>query len=95
MRLALSQRAKKDFTAGIPNLPLGALNPGVCVLARGRDYPSLSETKAIYNPIYDKLVPLDVKPKDLISGNYTDPFKDMTYAAFRVKMVEQKLNPLM
>lgn len=86
MTLALSQQAKQDFTGGNPRIRLGCLNPGFCVLARGRDFHTIANANAYYYPSYGILAPGEVDPGDVVSGNYDDPFKDVTYVVFYVDM---------
>lgn len=93
LRLALSQQAKNDFTAGNPRIKMGSLNPGFCVLARGKDFDAFVNSDAIFYPAYGKLVPSKVTEAQLLSGKYDDPFRDVTYSIFRVGMKEAKLDP--
>ncbi len=92
MILALTKKAKLDYTSGISRIRLGCLNPGFCVLARGRDFHTLANANAFFYPHYGLLVPSEVSPGDLVSGNYVDPFKNVTYAVFKIRMAETKLN---
>ncbi|MEL7020577.1 MAG: hypothetical protein AAGK47_03125, partial [Bacteroidota bacterium] len=84
LTLALTDLAKMDYTAGNPRIKVGTLNPGFCVLARGRDFHTIANSSAYYYPAYGKLVPDTVSTGDLVSGNYDDPFRDVTYAVFKV-----------
>ena len=93
LRLALSQQAKDDFTAGNPRIKMGSLNPGFTVLARGKDFETIVNSDAYFYPSYGKLVPSNVSEAQLLSGKYDDPFKDVTYSIFRVGMKETKLDP--
>ncbi|MDP2890477.1 MAG: hypothetical protein Q8P34_16115 [Bacteroidota bacterium] len=93
LRLALSQQAKDDFTAGSLRIRMGALNPGFTVLARGKDFETIVNSDAIFYPAYGKLVPSNVTESQLLSNRYDDPFKDVTYSIFRVGMKETKLDP--
>ena len=93
LRLALSQQAKDDFTAGNPRIKMGSLNPGFTVLARGKDFETIVDSDAIFYPSYGKLVPSTVTEAQLLSGRYDDPFKNVTYSVFRVGMKETKLDP--
>lgn len=93
MRLALTQQAKQDFTQGIPRIKIGCLNPGFCVLARGRDFKTIAESDSIYYPTYGKLIPAKATQSEFLSGNYEDPLKDVTYAIFKVGMKKTKLDP--
>ncbi|WPQ63369.1 hypothetical protein SIO70_00645 [Chitinophaga sancti] len=93
LRLALTQQAKHDFTQGITRIKMGCLNPGFCVLARGKDFQKLLDADPIYYPTYGKLVPASVNQAQLLSGKYDDPLKDATYAIFKVGMKKTKLDP--
>ncbi|MDG3580980.1 hypothetical protein [Galbibacter pacificus] len=93
LRLALSQKAKNNYTGGNERIKIGALSPGFCVLARGKDFMQFINADAFYYPTYGKLVPASVSNADLVSGNYEDPFKNVTYAIFRVGMQAAKLDP--
>ena len=93
MRLALSGWARDQFTGGNPRIRMGVLNPGFCVLARGRDYGTIAGADALYYPQFDKLAPADVDANALLAGRYEDPFRDITYAVFRVGMRATKIDP--
>ncbi len=93
LRLALSEKAKNDYTGGSDRVPIGSLSPGFCVLARGKDFGTLIESDAFYYPTYGKLVPSAVSNSDLVTGNYKDPFKNVTYSVFRVGMKSHRLDP--
>jgi hypothetical protein len=70
---------------------MGCINPGFCILARGRDFHTIADANAYYYPHYGMLVPSDVDPGDVVSGNYHDPFKDITYVVFKVNMAPTRL----
>lgn len=93
MRLALSKYAHNEFTGDNPRVKLGCVNPGFCVMARGRDLPVVSNANVIYHASYGKLVPINVSDNDLMAGEYDDPLKDVTYAVFRVRMKSTKIDP--
>jgi hypothetical protein len=93
MRLALSRWARDQFTGGNTKIRMGAMNPGLCVLARGRDYKSIADTDASYYPHYGKLVPAGVSDSALLSGQYHDPFRNMTYAIFRLGLKATTIDP--
>lgn len=93
MRLALSQYARDAFTGGSQRVKLGALRQGFCVMARGRDFDILNDSKLIYYPTYGKLVPESVSPAQLATGQYDDPVREVTYAVFRVGTKETRLDP--
>jgi hypothetical protein len=93
MRLALSQWARDEFGGGNPRIRIGCLRQGFCMLARGRDYETIAKANATYYSQYGKLIPAGVNEADLVAGNYDDPFKNITYAVFRVGMGGTKLDP--
>ncbi|MFS4448360.1 hypothetical protein [Maribacter sp. 2307UL18-2] len=93
LRLALSEKAKSDYTGGNERIKMGSLSPGFCVLARGKDFNTFINSNAFYYPAYGKLVPSNVSNADLVTGNYEDPFKNVTYSIFRIGMKEHKLDP--
>jgi len=91
MILALTKQAKMDYTQGNPRIRMGSINPGFCVLARGRDFFKIANADAYFYPHYGVLVPSTVSPGDLVSGNYEDPFEDITYVVFKIGMLPTKL----
>jgi hypothetical protein len=93
LRLALTHQAKTDFTQGMPRIKIGCLNPGFCVLARGRDFETIVNSDSIYYPTYGKLIPAKVNQAQLMSGKYDDPLQNVTYAIFKVGMKKTKLDP--
>jgi hypothetical protein len=93
LRLALSEKAKSDYTGGSERVKMGSLTPGFCVLARGKDFHTFINSDAYYYPTYGKLVPSKVSNADLVTGNYDDPFKNVTYSIFRIGMKSHKLDP--
>ncbi|MGS2765154.1 hypothetical protein [Sinomicrobium sp. M5D2P9] len=93
LRLALSEKAKRDYTGGSERVKIGSLSPGFCVLARGKDFKTFVDSDAFYYPTYGKLVPSGISNTDLVSGNYKDPFENVTYAIFRIGMKQHKLDP--
>lgn len=93
LRLALSEKAKDDFTGGNERVKTGSLNPGFCVLARGNDFKKLVDSDVFYYPSFGKLVPSGIEEAEILSGSFNDPLKDVTYAVFRVGMKETKLDP--
>ena len=93
MRLALSQWAREEFTGGNPRIRMGSLRQGFSVLARGRDYETIAKSNASHFAHYGKLALTGVNESAIVSGNYEDPFKDSTYAVFRVGMRGTKIEP--
>jgi hypothetical protein len=93
LTLALSKQAKMDYSGGNARVRVGCLSPGFCVIARGKDYPLLTNANAFFYTAYGKLVPASVSEQDLVSGNYDDPFRNCTYGVFKIGMREAALNP--
>lgn len=93
LTLALNKMAKDDFSGGNPRIKVGCLNPGFCIIARGRDYSLLHNADAYFYSAYGKLVPSSVSTENLVTGNYDDPFENCTYAVFKIGMRGAKLNP--
>jgi hypothetical protein len=93
LRFALTQRAKDEITGGSERVPMGALNKGYCLLARGRDFATVVDHDAYYYPTYEKLLPASVSPEQAFAGKYNDPFAGMTYAVFRLGLAETQLAP--
>jgi hypothetical protein len=93
MTLALSQFAKTDFTGNVPSVQIGSLKPGVCLLARGKDLGTLIDSQPVYRGELGILVPKGISEEDVHSGAYENPFQDMTYGVFRVRLSETKISP--
>jgi hypothetical protein len=93
LTLALSKMAKDDFSGGNPRVKVGCINPGFCIIARGRDYALLANADASFYTSYGKLVPTSVSQEDLLADNYDDPFANCTYGVFKIGMRGTKLNP--
>lgn len=93
MRLALSKQSRDHFTSGNERVKIGTLNPGFCVLARGKDFQTIVESDAVFYATFGKLVPSKVPETQLLSGKYDDPLADVTYSVFKVGMKSSKLDP--
>lgn len=93
LRLALTRQARQDFTQGIPRIKIGCLNPGFCVLARGRDFQTMVDADCTYYTTHGKLVPAKVTQAEFLGGRYDDPLRDVTYAIFKIGMKKTKLDP--
>lgn len=91
MTLALTTRARKELTGGLPGIRPGVLNPGYCLMARGRDFSRIISLNPRFLIAYGKLVPGDLKPEEFLSGNFENPLDEMTYAVFRVGLAEARL----
>lgn len=92
MTLALTDKAKRDVTGDIPGVSAGVLNPGYCLLARGRDFATIVARDPKFLVAYGKLVPGETSLEEFLAQGYDDPFEDMTYAVFRVAARETRLN---
>lgn len=92
MTLALSEKAKSDFTGGLPGIEVGSLRPGFCLLVRGRDFETIIDNDSVYMAAYGLLRPKNVSLADFLGRNYDDPFKDITYAVLRLVMAEAELS---
>ncbi len=93
--LALSEMARDDFTGGATGVSVGALNPGFCLLARGRDYQGLITHDPVFMASYGVIKPKTVTLPDFLAGRYENPFKDMTYAVLKVGCRETKIDTAM
>lgn len=91
--LVLTQKAKDRMLGGIQHNKVGALRPGLFLLARGADYQLIREQAPYYHHTYRMLFPAGTTDADIMDPDYIDPFKNITFAIFRVAMVETKLNP--
>ena len=91
LTLALSEKARTDFTGGIPSIDLGTLNSRFALLVRGRDFDTVVDADPTYMASYGLLKPKNVTLPKFLSGSYDDPFRDMTYAVLRVISKEDKL----
>lgn len=95
MTLALTERARDAFEAGVPNVSVGVLNPGFCLLARGRDYASILRHKPVYMGAHGLLKPRDMGLDEFLGDPAANPFNEVTYAVIRVGTTEAKLDPRM
>lgn len=93
MTLALTMRARDAFNAGVPAVSVGLLNPGFCLLARGRDYKKLVDHQPVYLGAYGLLKPKDMEIQEFLQAPDRNPFVNMTYAVLKVGTAETKLNP--
>ncbi len=93
MTLALTQKARDDFSAGVPSVSVGSITPGFCLLARGRDYQSLLELQPQYLGAYGLLKPKDMPLADFLGKPDLNPLNKLTYAVLRVGIGETKLDP--
>lgn len=91
--LVLTQSAKDRLLDGNKHNKVGALRPGLFLLARGEDYKLIKEQAPFYHYTYKRLFPAGTDDMDILDPDYIDPFKNVTYAIFRVAMVDTKLNP--
>ncbi len=93
IKLALSQKAKKDCEHGQALVKIGALNEGICILARGKDWETIAGTRAVFNETYQRLLPSDVTERQIVSGTYDDPLEQITYGVLRVRTKATNLDP--
>lgn len=93
MTLALTELARDEYVGGTPGVSVGTLNPGFCLLARGRDYKTLVTNNPVFMGAYGKLRPDQVSVSDFLNGDFDDPFANMTYGVLRVASAETKLDP--
>jgi hypothetical protein len=93
MTIALSARARDSFNAGVPSVNVGVMNPGFCLLARGRDYRALVENEPVYMGAYGLLKPKQMPLEDFLQSPAENPFNKITYAVLKVGTAETKLNP--
>ncbi len=93
MTLALTKRARDSFNAGVPSVCAGVLNPGFCLLARGRDYKTILDGNPVYMGAYGLLKPREMEIQDFLLSPENNPFNKMTYAVLKVGAAETKLNP--
>lgn len=93
LTLALTKRARESYVDGNPNVKIGALAPGFCVMTRRCDYQAIASSNACFNRMYGKLIPADITDAQFHSGDYQDPFANITYAVLRVGMRSTQLDP--
>lgn len=93
MTLALTTRARDSFNAGVPSVSVGVMNPGFCLLVRGRNYKTLVDNKPVYMGAYGLLKPRDMALQEFLQSPSANPFNQMTYAVLKVGTAETKLNP--
>lgn len=93
MTVAMTARARDAFNAGVPSVSVGVMNPGFCLLARGRDYKVLVENRPVYMGAYGLLKPSDMSLEEFLQSPASNPFSKMTYAVLKVGTAETKLNP--
>ena len=93
MRLAMSQWARDRFAGRNARVRTSCLPSGFCVLARGRDNQTIANSDAVYYSQYNRLAPKDVPISAVASGEYEDPFANVTYALFRVGIESTRLDP--
>ncbi len=92
MTLALTERARRDFTADTGSAAtVGVLNPGLCLLARGRDYGRLIDQKPVYMGQYGLLKPKEMDLTEFLQSPDRNPFNEMTYAVLMVRTAEDKI----
>jgi hypothetical protein len=93
MTLALTKRAQESFNAGLKSVNVGVLNPGFCLLARGRDYRTLIDHEPVFMGGYGLLKPKNMKLEEFLQSSISNPFTNITYAVLKIGTAETKLNP--
>jgi len=93
MTLATTKRARDEFTGGAASISVGVLNPGFCLLARGRDYGTIVSGQAQYMGEHGLLKPKDMPLDQFLREPGQNPFNALTYAVLRVGIGETRLSP--
>lgn len=93
MTLALTARARDSFNAAVPSVSVGVMNPGFCLLARGRDYKTIMANSPVYMGAYGLLKPKELPLDEFLVSPSSNPFNKLTYAVLKVGTAETKLNP--
>jgi len=91
--LVFTKAAKDRMLKDNTNNMVGAIQPGMFLLARGRDFQLFKSLAPFYHYTYQKLYPQGTTNEQMMDVNFSDPFKNCTYALFRVAMVDTKLHP--
>lgn len=91
--LVFTKAAKNRILKDSQHNMVGSIQPGMFILTRGRDYKLFKEQSPYYHFTYQKLYPQETTPQQMLDPGYIDPFKNCTYAIFRVAVVDTKLNP--
>lgn len=91
--LVLTQSAKDRLLDGNKHNKVGALRPGLFLLIRGEDYKLIKEQAPFYHYTYKRLFPAGTNDMNILDPDYIDPFRNITFAIFRVAMTDTKLNP--
>jgi hypothetical protein len=93
MPLVFTKAAKDRMLKDNAHNMVGAIQPGMFLLARGRDFERFKGQSPFYHYTYQKLYPQGTTQEQMMDPDFIDPFKNCTYALFRVAMVDAKLNP--
>lgn len=93
MTLALTERARDAFQGNVPNVSVGVLNPGFCLIARGRDYSTILANHPVYMGAYGLLKPKDMGMQEFLRDPNASPFNAITYGVIKVGTAETLLNP--
>jgi hypothetical protein len=89
LQFAFSKEAKTASSGVVEKI--GALNPGLWIMARGRDFAMLKGQHATYYHTYGMLVPSATPIEDVLAGKANDPLKNVTYAVFKSKIEATKI----
>jgi hypothetical protein len=95
MTLALTQRARDNFQAGVSSVSVGVLNPGFCLLARGRDYKTIIDNNPVYRSDVGLLKPKEMPVAEFLNAPHNNPFNRMTYAVLKVGSAEARIDPVL
>lgn len=84
MDFALSAYARHEYTMGMPNIEVGVINPGFCLLVPHSKYAMISGHKPKYLATHGRLVPGEWDYDDFHSEQQ-NPLEDVPYAVLRVR----------
>ena len=84
MDFALSEFARQDFTMGMPNIEIGVINPGFCLLAPQGKFDLITQLKPKYLATYGRLVPGDWDYSDYHLKE-ENPLEAVPYAVLKVR----------
>lgn len=93
LSLILTKKAKERRLGDGAISRVGALRPGLFILARGKDYKLMKEQAPFYHYTYKRLFPASATDEDMVDPYFPDPFAECTFAVFRIGMKATKLHP--
>ena len=91
--LVFTKAAKEKILKDSTHNMVGSIQPGMFILTRGRDYKLFKEQSPFYHFTFQRLFPQETTSEQMMDSSFIDPFKNCTYAIFRVAVVDTKLNP--